>query len=127
METMWALANWRRSLESVDPREFLAGAFDDLDDRGRPFAYDILTEDEATAVCAAYVEVRNAVETIERVHGSLAIDAETFMATGWPQRIAPLADRTLRLMLTRGRFREDQEEDRPSLEDGWPWHNKYKR
>jgi hypothetical protein len=37
-----------------------------------------------------------------------------FIATGWPQRIQPIARRALDLMLERGRFDEKVEETEPS-------------
>jgi len=40
---------------------------------------------------------------------------DEFIASGWPERIQPVAARALDTMLRRGRFREDIEEDEPSL------------
>jgi hypothetical protein len=39
---------------------------------------------------------------------------EVFIASGWPERIQPVAAHALAAMLSRGRFREDREEDSPS-------------
>jgi len=60
---------------------------------------------------------------LERVH-SLLLDAcaetapiqrdDDFIASGWPERIKPAAADALALMLSRGRFREDREEQSPS-------------
>lgn len=46
--------------------------------------------------------------------------AEAFIATGWPDRIAPVARRLLDTFLRRGRFGEDKEEAEPSSPISWP-------
>jgi hypothetical protein len=46
--------------------------------------------------------------------------AEDLIATGWPRRIQPVAQRAIDLMLRRGRFREDVEEIEPSDISPWP-------
>jgi hypothetical protein len=40
---------------------------------------------------------------------------DEFIASGWPERIKPVAAAALDLMRRRGRFREDREEGSPSL------------
>jgi hypothetical protein len=40
---------------------------------------------------------------------------KVFIGSGWPARIQPPAAEALELMRARGRFREDVEEDQPSL------------
>jgi len=40
--------------------------------------------------------------------------AEEFIATGWPRRIQPIALDAIHFMRERGRFSEDQEEEKPS-------------
>lgn len=40
---------------------------------------------------------------------------DEFVASGWPERIKPVANAALDLMRRRGRFREDREEASPSL------------
>lgn len=43
---------------------------------------------------------------------------DEFIATGWPKRIQPVAEKTLILMRDRGRFSEEWEEDEPSFRNG---------
>jgi hypothetical protein len=45
-------------------------------------------------------------------------DDEEFKASGWPQRISPIAKQALRIMVERGRFSEEREEDEPA-NPGW--------
>lgn len=40
--------------------------------------------------------------------------ADDFIATGWPRRIQPVAQRALAAMTLRGRFSDDEEEDEPA-------------
>ncbi|WP_409495977.1 hypothetical protein [Amycolatopsis sp. cmx-11-12] len=40
---------------------------------------------------------------------------DEFIASGWPGRVKPIAATALALMRARGRFREDHEEDSPSI------------
>jgi hypothetical protein len=43
------------------------------------------------------------------------VSEDEFVLSGWPRAIQPLARAALDLMRRRGRFREDVEEDEPSL------------
>lgn len=47
------------------------------------------------------------------------MDADEFIATGWPKRIQPVAQRALELLLVRGRFDEEREEEEPSNTKPW--------
>lgn len=42
-------------------------------------------------------------------------NVDAFIESGWPARVQPIAAQTLELMRARGRFREDVEEEQPSL------------
>jgi hypothetical protein len=63
------------------------------------------------------------VERLDAVHGLLKAACaatprfdtnDNFIASGWPERIQPAARRALDIMRSRGRFREDAEEETPS-------------
>jgi len=43
------------------------------------------------------------------------------IATGWPMRIAPIAESALEVFRARGRFNEEMEEDEPAV-PGWVAH-----
>ena len=57
-------------------------------------------------------------EACDATPGNMA--ADEFIATGWPKRIQPVAQRALELLLARGRFNEDREEEEPSNTEPWP-------
>ena len=70
-------------------------------------------------------------ERLHLLHVSAALDdacdataqnvtVEELIASGWPERIKPLAQAALDVMLKRGRFSEETEEDAPSLTGCWP-------
>jgi len=48
------------------------------------------------------------------------MDADELIATGWPKKIQPVAQRALDLMMSRGRFDEENEEETPSDKSPWP-------
>jgi len=48
------------------------------------------------------------------------ITADELIASGWPERIRPIARRVLDVMLQRGRFDEEREEQEPSSPVPWP-------
>jgi hypothetical protein len=45
---------------------------------------------------------------------------EQVISSGWPNRIAPFAKKALDVMLSRGRFSDEVEEDEPSTPVPWP-------
>jgi hypothetical protein len=45
---------------------------------------------------------------------------EQITSSGWPERIAPFAKKALDLMIARGRFSEEVEEEEPSTPVPWP-------
>lgn len=48
------------------------------------------------------------------------VTADQLIASGWPERIGPVAERALNKMLQRGRFDEEREEQEPSSPKPWP-------
>jgi hypothetical protein len=49
------------------------------------------------------------------------VTGEVLIASGWPTRIAPMAKLALEVLLTRGTFSEEIEEDEPSSPTDWPY------
>jgi hypothetical protein len=48
------------------------------------------------------------------------VTAAQLLASGWPEKVRPIAQRALDAMLKRGRFSEEQEEQEPSSREPWP-------
>ena len=70
-----------------------------------------MTTEEAAAVLGVCRLMQQAIaDTDIAKHPTV----EEIIQTGWPERVAPTAKRALDLMLARGRFSEDEEEDEPS-------------
>lgn len=64
-------------------------------------------------------EVEACREVLAAMQAALAatpkrVELDELVETGWPERIRPLAERAVRILLARGRFDEDREEAEPS-------------
>lgn len=69
-----------------------------------------------SAYTPAEVEAVDLVLTglVAAVEETREMDTEATVASGWPRRIAPIAQSALDLLVQRGRFDEDHEEPAPS-------------
>ncbi|MFD6454824.1 hypothetical protein ACFWF3_28980 [Nocardia sp. NPDC060220] len=85
--------------------------FDTIDDDGawRWREWSTFTPAEVTALDKVQRALLEACAATPRISSD-----EEFVASGWPRRIKPVAAVALELMQSRGRFREDREEDVPS-------------
>ena len=111
VEAVEVLAEGDDGVRKVGSVDYVNYFFDLIDDDVSPAWRDLSTYDPAE------------VAELEKVQ-SLLLDAcaatpeictsDEFIASAWPERIKPVAADTLALMLSRGRFREDREEDSPS-------------
>lgn len=122
MEEIWGLVEWQESLQSGGFTEYFESFFDFFPYEGETEQNGAMTPDERAAIAEVHmlmIEAMNATPS--------DMTAEQFIATGWPNRVEPAAERALRLMLKRGRFSEEYEEPAPSSEDGWPWHERFAR
>lgn len=110
IEVMELLADGDDGLRAVGDVEYFNLFFDWVDD-------DIPEDWRANS---AYTPEE--VEHIEAVHRSMlaavyatgGMDTAQTAASGWPRRIQPIAQQALALMLRRGRFDEETEEEEPS-------------
>ena len=93
-------------------------SFYDFMDGDHPYINSVMTEDEQ-AVLGDLCHLMNVAsdETPDKYMAD-----EAFVATGWPDRIKPVAQRVLEVFLKRGRFGEDEEESEPSVEAGQAWY-----
>jgi hypothetical protein len=76
-----------------------------------------MTSDEENAV-------RDVLQLMQNARSDLSFCKNLTFAklaeSGWPDRIAPAAKKALDLLLVRGRFSEEEEEDEPSTPIPWP-------
>ncbi len=113
IEALEVLAGGDEGVRAAGAVEYVEAFFDVVDDRQPAWRH-----------LSTYTPTE--VAELERVH-SLLLDAcaetapiqrdDDFIASGWPERIKPVAADALALMLSRGRFREDREEQSPSSRD----------
>ena len=120
MEELYGLVEWKESLESVGFAEYFEAFFDQFPYEGVPYPNDAMTEAEREAVHNVHRLMIDASNAAPKM-----MTEEHFIATGWPQRIEPIAEQALLLMLKRGRFSEEHEEGNPSCTNGWPWRERF--
>ena len=112
IEALDTLAEGDDGVRAVGVVEYVEEFFDVIDDRA-PWHWK-----EWSTFIPAEVTVIDRVqqlllEACAATRG--ALEAEEFISTGWPTRIQAPATEAAALMRGRGRFREDVEEDQPSL------------
>ena len=122
MEELYGLAEWEESLRNVGFGEYFETFFDVFPYEGEPYPNGAMIQAEREAVRRVH---RLMVEACKATPKMMSDDA--FITTGWPQRIEPVAEEALRLMLKRGRFSDEHEEAEPSSDDDWPWRERFRR
>lgn len=125
MEQVLSHADWQDSLKLTDVYEHFECFFDAFPYNGEPYLNEALTEDERAAFSRVHALVKEAYDWLPHSKRHYATSNE-YISTGWPQSIEPVAESALKLMLKRGRFCEDQEEETPSESNGWPWSERFK-
>ena len=118
MEEVWGLSRGDLGVrESWSPSEWFETFFDWFPYEGEPTWYPAMTSEEASAVRAVCDLMQLAInDPAIPKHPTV----EQITSSGWPDRIAPIAQKALDLMLARGRFSEETEEDEPSTPVPWP-------
>jgi hypothetical protein len=110
MEALATLADGAGGVRAVGFVEYFEEFFDVIpDDERYEWRTSCFTDAEVRAVEAVLTELLAANDVTPNL-----TDDDGFIATGWPDHIAPLARAALDIMLGRGRFREDVEEPEPS-------------
>lgn len=117
MEEIWGLSRDDLEVREAGPTEWFETFFDWFPYEGEPDWYPAMTPEEATAVREVCGLMQQAISDTD-ISKCPTVDEVT--RTGWPQRIAPVAKQALDLMLQRGRFSEEQEEEEPSNPVPWP-------
>ena len=111
IEEAWGLSKGNLGVREYGPTEWFETFFDWFPYDGEPDWYPAMSAEEASAVRDLCKLMQEAIADIDL---SKYPSVEEVTETGWPERIAPVAKRTLDLMLARGRFLEDEEEETPS-------------
>ncbi|RWX05180.1 hypothetical protein EHI45_30810 [Rhizobium leguminosarum] len=112
IETIEVLAGGNQGLIDVNYNEFFEGFYDQW--HGGHLAVkpnSAITEEEERAVDALGLML----ESITKETSHFRSEAE-YLQSGCAERIKPVAQKALKLFLSRGRFREDLEEPSPTID-----------
>lgn len=112
MEQLLGLVEWEDTLK-WGAAEYINSFYDFFPDDGGVPDNPCLTERERAALEPVTQLMSAACDATPQFP-----DDEEFKAACWPQRIAQVAQEALAIMIERGRFSEDQEENEPA-ERGW--------
>lgn len=117
MEELWGLSKGDIAVHDEGPVEWFETFFDWFPYEGDPHWYPAMTPEEENAVrtVCKLMQLAIADPSIPEMPS-----VEEVTASGWPERVAPFAKKALDLMLARGRFSEDKEEEEPSTPVPWP-------
>jgi hypothetical protein len=115
MEELLFLAEGDAAVGRLGAKEYFNGFEDFLPlDYAAPAPNSAITDEENAAlweVCRLMSEAADATPDL--------VTDEELLASGWPSKIAPVANAALALFLRRGRFSEEVAEDKPSG-PSWP-------
>ena len=116
MEAILGLIDGDEGVDQVGATEWFEIFFDEFPYDGAPPRDNSAIDDGEWAALAPLV---TAMQAACRDTPARMSNAE-LKASGWPQRIAPIARQALRAFQARGRFSEEVEEQAPSLAKPWP-------
>ena len=111
MDELCGLSRGDPGIHEAGPTEWFEAFFDWFPYEGEPEWYPAMTPEEETAVREVCALMQQAISDPDI---SKDPTVEEVTRTGWPQRVAPAAKHALDLMLQRGRFSEEREEEEPS-------------
>lgn len=117
MEEIWGLSKADVSVQDEGPAEWFESFFDYFPYEGEPDWYPAMTPEESIAVREVCRLMQQAVADADIPRRPTV---EDIVRTHWPRRIAPVAKQAVDLMMQRGRFSEETEEDEPSNRLPWP-------
>ena len=115
MEILDMLVDWETTIPSFGATGYFNWFFDFFPDHPPPYPNPALTDPEREAIGAVHLMMDQACDAT-----SDDVSEAQLVASGWPQRIKPVAQDALALMMQRGRFSEDTEEGKPSSMEPWP-------
>lgn len=109
LEAVATLAAGSEGVLAVWPTEYFESFYDWIPYGGKQHPNSTISADEQSGLSHVSKMLDLACDSTPQL-----MTADEFIATGWPTRIQPVAQQALSLMLKRGRFSEDQEEQEPS-------------
>lgn len=117
MEALLSLAEGTENIERWGASEYFEGFYDFVPHRddGGTWPNSALTSEERALIAEVSILLDDACDATP---GN--VSADELIASGWPERIRPVARRALDAMLQRGRFDEEREEQEPSSPIPWP-------
>jgi hypothetical protein len=113
MEELLYLADGDQAVLDMGYGEYLEAFFTWFPIEGAAYANSALNTREREALLGLLPLVQKMYSEAPDGVGEAAL-----IATGWPKRIAPIAESTLEVFRARGRFSEDLEEVEPAV-PGW--------
>lgn len=114
MEALHGLVFWEEDVQTMGFGEHFSSYFDFVPDDGGPYYLTTYSQNEYDALSRVQQLM---VEAADATPSDMTL--EQYRASGWPQRIEPLAREALRMMVARGRFDEEHEEAEPSTPIDW--------
>jgi len=116
MEELLGLAEGNDNVRQIGAGEYFEAFYDWVPHRGDGITPNsALTSYEAALILKVSTALDEACDATPKM-----VSTNALIATGWPDRIRPLAQSALDEMLKRGRFSEEFEEDEPSTNVPWP-------
>ena len=118
MEELLGLSEGDRHVRAIWPTEWFESFFDYFDYNGmvHPRAQLSTISNEEWGRLVVVVSLMQ-----EALHDTPnEMTDNELIATGWPERIAPVAKNALTVFMQRGRFSEELEEIEPSSPEQWP-------
>jgi hypothetical protein len=110
MEAVFTLAQGDEGVRRVWPSEYFESFFDFVPRGSTEWSSNTaLNEREKAKLLELAGLIDQACDATP-----MLMNAEEFIATGWPSKIQPLARQTLNLFIERGRFDEQKDEETPS-------------
>jgi hypothetical protein len=124
MEALWTRSLGVKSVDTaLGAKEWFESFFDWLPYEGpTPRHNTAITPEEYAAldgVLAIMQQAYNETPIGFTRSGKFTPTDEQLLASGWPERVAPVAKAALEMFCKRGRFSEDVEEDSPSSPRPW--------
>jgi len=108
MEELLGLVDWEEAL-AFGAGEYFNSFFDVFPDAPPAPPNSALTEEERSALSEVIMLMDSAAKAT-----SQHVTNVELIASGWPERIEPVARKALAMMMQRGSFSEELEEEQPS-------------